>query len=84
MTNAGMIDRVSELSIAEPQNSEVPFDINSVQHHLHTLNEMRKINEQAGDWASAEKRLSQIVEIRERAGHGLKASLNDKHNREEL
>lgn len=45
---------------------------------------MRKINEQAGDWAEAEKRLDQIVEIRERAGHGLKASLNDKHNREEL
>ena len=63
---------------------DAPFDINSVQNHLHTLNEMRKINEQAGDWASAEKRLGQIVEIRERAGHGLKASLSDKHNREEL
>ncbi len=43
---------------------------------------MRKINEQDGDWNQAEKRLGQIVEIREKAESGLKISLNDKHSRE--
>ena len=38
-------ERASELSLAEQQMQDVPFDINSVQNHLHTLNEMRKINE---------------------------------------
>jgi len=57
-------------------------DINSVQTHLQTLNQMRKVNEEDGDWNEAEKRLSQIVEIREKAESGLKISLNDKHNRE--
>ena len=45
---------------------------------------MRKMNERDEDWDEAEKRLGQIVQIREKAGHGLKASLNDKHNREEI
>lgn len=43
---------------------------------------MRKINEQDRDWNQAEKRLGQIVEIREKAESGLKISLNDKHSRE--
>ena len=42
------------------------------------------MNEREGDWGEAEKRLGQIVQIREKAGHGLKASLSDKHNREEI
>ena len=78
------LGRVSEISINQQAPQVAAFDINSVQTHLHTLNEMRKMNERDEDWNEAEKRLGQIVQIREKAGHGLKASLNDKHNREEI
>ena len=45
---------------------------------------MRMIDEAGGRFYDAEDKLSQIVQVREKAESGLKMSLTDKHVREEV
>ena len=49
-----------------------------------SLNQARLINEKKGNYLTAEVSLAQIQRVRQQAEGGLKVSLVDKHEREEI